>query len=149
MRTLMKVLKNLFGNNTKISADNIAVKDSNNKAKTIDACLVSDYGVTENGMWVKFANGLMFTVHQVEQILSRTSAWGNMYETTNMANLGKYPAKFKDTPFVFLTLFGQNAMFEAVNNSTNESAGEVYLIAPTSNASAKYTIQVFSAGKWK
>ena len=35
MRTLMKVLKNLFGNNTKISADNIAVKDSNGKSKTL------------------------------------------------------------------------------------------------------------------
>lgn len=32
----MKVLKNLFGNNTKISADNIAMKDSNNKARTLE-----------------------------------------------------------------------------------------------------------------
>lgn len=32
----MKVLKNLFGNNTKISASEIAIKGSNEKAKTLD-----------------------------------------------------------------------------------------------------------------
>ena len=35
----MKVLKNLFGNNTKISAENIAIKDNNNEAKTLDEYL--------------------------------------------------------------------------------------------------------------
>ncbi len=41
MRTLMKVLKNLFGNNTKISADNIAIKNSNNRAKNLDDYLAN------------------------------------------------------------------------------------------------------------
>lgn len=36
MRTLMKVLKNLFGNNTKISASDIAIKNSNNKGMSLD-----------------------------------------------------------------------------------------------------------------
>ena len=36
MRTLMKVLKNLFGNNTKISANDIAIKNSNNKGMSLD-----------------------------------------------------------------------------------------------------------------
>lgn len=32
----MKVLKNLFGNNTKISASDIAIKNSNNKSMSLD-----------------------------------------------------------------------------------------------------------------
>ena len=36
MQTLMKVLKNLFGNNTKISAEDIAIKNSNNKGMSLD-----------------------------------------------------------------------------------------------------------------
>lgn len=36
MRTLMKVLKNLFGNNTKINASDIAIKNSNNKGMSLD-----------------------------------------------------------------------------------------------------------------
>lgn len=41
---IMQVLKNLFGLNKKISANDIAVKSSNNKAKTLDAFLNNGYG---------------------------------------------------------------------------------------------------------
>lgn len=40
----MQVLSNLFGLNKKISANDIAVKSSNNKAKTLDAFLNNGYG---------------------------------------------------------------------------------------------------------
>lgn len=41
---IMQVLSNLFGLNKKISANDIAVKSSNNKAKTLDAFLNNGYG---------------------------------------------------------------------------------------------------------
>lgn len=110
---------------------------------------IIENGSIENGEWIKFANGFMLTVHQIEQTLSRTNAWGNMYETNEQANLGEYPVEFKNTPYIFLTLFGQNAIFEAVNNPTNKNAGYVYLLAPTSNANTTYTIQVLAIGRWK
>ena len=44
MRTLMKVLKNLFGNNTKISAEDIVIKDSNNKARILDKSVIVNSG---------------------------------------------------------------------------------------------------------
>lgn len=44
MRTLMKVLKNLFGLNKKISASEIAIEDNNGKAKTLDVFLNNGYG---------------------------------------------------------------------------------------------------------
>lgn len=102
-----------------------------------------------NGNWIKFADGTLITVHQVNQTLSRTSAWGNMYETDQAASLGNYPQEFKYTPYIFLTLYGTNALFEAVNDTTKTSGGNVYLIAPTSNAGQTYTIQVLAIGKWK
>lgn len=39
MRTLMNILKNLFGNNTKISAEDIAIKDNNGEGITLDEYL--------------------------------------------------------------------------------------------------------------
>lgn len=36
MRTLMNILKNLFGNNTKISAEDIAIKDNNGEGKKLN-----------------------------------------------------------------------------------------------------------------
>lgn len=102
-----------------------------------------------NGNWIKFADGTLITVHQVNQTLSRSSAWGNMYETDQAASLGNYPQEFKYTPYIFLTLYGTNALFEAVNDTTKTSAGKVYLIAPTANAGQNYTIQVLAVGRWK
>ena len=149
MRTLMKVLKNLFGNNTKINANNIAVKKADNSADTLDNCVIVDSGSNSNGIWIKFGDGKLISAHQVTRRLSRTSAWGNMYETSQQANLGDYPVEFKDTPYIFLTLYGQNALFESVNNPSKTNAGNVYLIAPTRNDSADYTIQVLAIGRWK
>lgn len=40
---IMKVLSNLFGLNKKISANDIAIKDSNSKTKTLDVFLNSGY----------------------------------------------------------------------------------------------------------
>lgn len=106
-------------------------------------------GSNSNGNWIKFADGTLITVHQVNQTLSRTSAWGNMYETNQAASLGDFPVEFKYTPFIFLTLYGQNALFESINDATKSSAGKVYLIAPTANDGQTYTIQVLAIGKWK
>lgn len=110
---------------------------------------IVESGENEVGTYIKFASGMLITIHQVNQYLERTSQWGSMFETTQPANLGNYPIAFKYTPFIFLTLYNNNALFEAINEATNTTAGKVYLIAPTSNASQTYTIQVLSIGRWK
>lgn len=111
--------------------------------------LIVESGENEVGIYIKFASGALITTHQVNQYLERTAQWGNMFETTKAANLGNFPMQFKYTPFVFLTLYNNNAIFEAVNDTNNTLAGNVYLIAPTSNTGQFYTIQVLALGRWK
>ena len=110
---------------------------------------IVESGENEVGIYIKFASGALITIHQVNQYLERTSKWGNMYETNQAASLGDFPVEFKYTPFIFLTLYGQNALFESINDATKSSAGKVYLIAPTANDGQTYTIQVLAIGKWK
>lgn len=110
---------------------------------------IMDFNISSDGIYIKFANGALITIHQVTRNLSRTSTWGNMYETTEPADLGNFPVEFKDTPYIFLTLYNSNALFEAVQNATKDSAGSVYILAPTSASSTNYTIQVLAFGKWK
>lgn len=110
---------------------------------------IIEIGTNTIGEYTKYANGRLETIHQVTRTLSRTSSWGNMYETSESADLGNYPIEFKDTPYIYLTLYGQNALFEAVNNPSKTHAGTCYLLAPTANSSANYTIQVLAVGKWK
>lgn len=49
MRTLMKVLKNIFGNNTKISADNVVMKNSDKANNLTNVGLFAKVGLSTAG----------------------------------------------------------------------------------------------------
>ena len=63
IRNLMKVLSNLFGLNKKISANDVAVKDSNGKAETL-----SDY--------LSFGFASMHTNFEIKEFTSETTVTG-------------------------------------------------------------------------
>lgn len=133
-------------NNKMLRSENIEY-NSDSLKNTLDKIIES--GSNEVGEYVKYENGRLVTAHKVTRNLSRTSAWGNMYETNEQVDLGIFPMTFKETPYIFLTLYGQNALFESVAGASKTSAGKVYLLAPTANSGCDYTIQVLAVGKWK
>lgn len=110
---------------------------------------IVESGSNNNGSWIKYSDGRLITMHKVTRTLARTSAWGNMYESTTQADLGNYPMAFKDIPFVYVTLHEVNALLEAVQFSSANNAGKVYILAPTLSESADYTFQVLAIGRWK
>lgn len=110
---------------------------------------IVESGSNKNGSWIKYSDGRLITMHKVTRTLARTSAWGNMYESTTQADLGNYPMAFKDIPFVYVTLHEVDASLEAVQFSSANNAGKVYILAPTSRESADYTFQVLAIGRWK
>lgn len=110
---------------------------------------IVESGSNYNGSWIKYSDGRLITMHKVTRTLARTSAWGNMYKSTTQADLGNYPMAFKDIPFVYVTLHEVNASLEAVQFSSANNAGKVYILAPTSSKSADYTFQVLAIGRWK
>lgn len=110
---------------------------------------IVESGSNDNGSWIKYSDGRLITMHKVTRTLARTSAWGNMYQSTTQADLGNYPMAFKDIPFVYVTLHEVNASLEAVQFSSANNAGKVYILAPTSSKSADYTFQVLAIGRWK
>lgn len=57
IRNLMKVLSNLFGNNTKINADTIAIKDSNNEGVEIKDYIDAKFSDSVETPTNEFLNG--------------------------------------------------------------------------------------------
>lgn len=110
---------------------------------------IVESGSNNNGKWIKYSDGRLITMHKVTRNLARTATWGNMYESTTQADLGNYPMAFKDIPFVYVTLHEINALLEAVQFSSVNNAGKVYILAPTLNESADYVFHVLAIGKWK
>lgn len=110
---------------------------------------IVESGSNNDGKWIKYSDGRLITMHKVTRTLARTATWGNMYESTTQADLGNYPMAFKDIPFVYVTLHETNASLEAVQFSSANNAGKVYILAPTSSESADYVFHVLAIGRWK
>lgn len=110
---------------------------------------IVESGSNNDGKWIKYSDGRLITMHKVTRTLARTSAWGNMYESTTQADLGNYPMAFKDIPFVYVTLHEVDALLEAVQFSSANNAGKVYILAPTLSESADYVFHVLAIGRWK
>lgn len=110
---------------------------------------IVESGSNNDGKWIKYSDGRLITMHKVTRNLARTATWGNMYESTTQADLGNYPMAFKDIPFVYVTLHETDASLEAVQFSSANNAGKVYILAPTSSESADYVFHVLAIGRWK
>lgn len=149
MRTLMKVLKNLFGNNTKINANNIAVKKADNSADTLDNCVIVDSGSNENGSWVKWANGTMICSKKIKFVATCNNSWGSMYESEEI-NFGDMPQVFIDIPDILSGNLGRTGILEGIQGTTNFKFGTSWILRPTKDtASNNYEIDLFAFGKWK
>ena len=83
VKNIMKVLKNLFGLNKKISASEIAIKDSNNNASTLDIYLKGN-------------------------ILYQETNWENMKKGLDIISADFSPYKYLDVYFCSNGFFGDN-----------------------------------------
>lgn len=152
MRTLMKILKNLFGNNTKISADNIAI-NTDNGGITLDNCVVIESGSNENGDWIKYNNGFMLCSKRVVKTnYELTNAWYSLFNNKNdeRLDLGDYPISFISEPRVSLTYMSSNSAW-IINNegSSTDTPGKIQLCTVSSRTIGKLIIDIMAFGKWK
>lgn len=153
MRTLMKVLKNLFGNNTKISASDIAIKDSNNKARILDKSVIVDSGSNENGSWVKWADGTMVVLQEYFDTKTIYVTMGSL-KRVGLKVPPDFPQEFKEPPIVQITL--QHAWLawlmgiEGNATTTNATGKELIPIASVEQTTlTDVKIHILAIGKWQ
>lgn len=153
MRTLMKVLKNLFGNNTKISAEDIIIKDSNNKARILDKSVIVDSGSNENGNWVKWADGTMVVLQEYFDTKTIYVTMGSL-KRVGLKAPPDFPQEFKEPPIVQITL--QHAWLawlmgiEGNATTTNATGKELIPIASVEQTTlTDVKIHILAIGKWK
>lgn len=153
MRALMKVLKNLFGNNTKISAEDIAIKDSNNKARILDKSVIVDSGSNENGSWVKWADGTMVVLQEYFDTKTIYVTMGSL-KRVGLKVPPDFPQEFKEPPIVQITL--QHAWLawlmgiEGNATTTNATGKELIPIASVEQTTlTDVKIHILAIGKWK
>lgn len=148
---IMQVLKNLFGLNKKISASEIAYKDSSNNVDTLDNYLSSktiyDSGSNSNGNWVRFTDGTMIC-HKFITGADGATQWSGTIYYHDVVN-GNWSQNFKTILNVQVTNT-TNQWWCCISGTTETSAGTTRLIRPDSASSGQtYNIHIMAVGKWK
>ena len=151
----MQVLSNLFGLNKKINANDIAVKDSNNNARTLDKSVIVDSGSNENGGWVKWADGTMICTKRVKFSTTIENRWGNLFDSDKLS-LGNFPQPFISKPIMSATSCysseeeSRGAWVEAIFNVTGTSAGVCWICrGQIETVTKQYIFDITAIGKWK
>lgn len=149
MQTLMKILSNLFGNNTKINASAIAIKKADNTADTLDNCVIVDSGSNSNGSWIKWADGTMICSNTVQYTnVAITTVWGSFYESSKLSLGGNYPVPFIEEPDLIVTSHYPN-LVEKYGDANAITPGTFYATKPKSTTGETVKVSYIAVGKWK
>lgn len=150
---IMKVLSNLFGLNRKISANDVAVKSSNNKTKLLSECVVVDSGTNSNGSWIKYGDGTMIVLQEYLDTKTIYVAMGTL-KRVGLKAPPDFPREFKEPPIVQITL--QHAWLawlmgiEGNATTTNATGKELIPIASVEQTTlTDVKIHILAVGKWK
>lgn len=137
--------------NSTFATKDVATTSANGLMSSADKSKLDTFiekGSNANGEYYKFPDGTMICTKQVTTTVNMTTAWGTMYEATNIP-LGDFSHEFKYTPFVFTQLYNSDGYIEGVHNMSKTSFGTINVGGPTSRQSVYLIIGLFAFGKWK
>lgn len=103
-----------------------------------------------NYMIMKFPNGVMIIAGtKVYGTINVSTAWGSLYETSSLIDLGDYPTAFVSTPNLQITPIDDNGIFfEVIKERTSTKLGKTWFCKPTA-ASVEVSINYLAIGRWK
>lgn len=103
-----------------------------------------------NGTAYKYPSGMMICSKTVSENVACTNSWGPLYDSTTTMSFGSWPVEFLDIPIVSANVANSSltAWIEKVSSVTKASAGEAYLVRPTS-ATNTCTVHIVGYGRWK
>lgn len=147
----MKIFKNLFGNNSKISADEIALNDGRLVSKSV----IVESGSNTNGNYVKWADGTMACwAHLILPVSNWTKNSENAQglTITNFVSSYTFPSAFKGIPSVQLDCSIDGSIYMQTCRNFSTEATKVTLYAEglaTGNVGPNIRTQIIAIGKWK
>lgn len=154
MRLLMKVLKNLFGNSTKINANDVAIKNIEGKAVTLDEFLsnatIYESGSNNNGNWIKYTNGILIQWGKQQFGVNFGDFWG--YKGSNIMRI-QYPIKFIENTSCCVTLAASTEcwLLTDYEEGTTVQSQQFRAIRPNGlgDGNATIILNYQAIGRWK
>lgn len=137
-----------------IDATAVRAETVNAQELNLNGIPVIESGTVSNGLYIKFANGIMLCAMSKEFInIGVHIEWGCLYETQRLS-MGDFPANFSGIPYVTAKVTnrrgtGSAAGFVEGPYDYNERfAGEIHICRPT-EGNFDYIVDVIAVGFWK
>lgn len=146
----MKIFKNLFGNGSKIDADEIAIS----KDRLLGQSVIIDEGSNSNGSWIKFSNGIMICYSSTYVSGVSVSASGSLFVSPILTSKN-YPVPFVEPPTVTSTTdsgfyHGWYTPSDGANTKGTEVRPPRFTITRTSAGTGlSFSVHHIAIGKWK
>lgn len=139
----MRVFKNLFGDGSKIHADEIAVAPG----LLLGSAVIVESGSNANGSYVKFGNGTMICMGIYSTDVAISTPWGSLFISPTITV--PFAATFVAVPSVSYVLHG--SISAMVMNAGNINVGHqsIQLVRATSSPTATRDITYIAIGRWK
>ena len=141
----MKILKNLFGNNTKIATSEIA----DETGRLLSDSVIVESGSNENGSWIKFADGTMICQRNFSGIMCNVTE-GPLKRSNEQ--LWDYPQPFIGTGPTLSTYVrrGWGYVWTA-SGATNSTIliGSFVVMSAQQNITNPLDVMATAIGRWK
>ncbi len=141
----MKILKKLFGGNTKIHVDEIA----DSTGRLLGESVIVDSGSNTNGHWIKYADGTMICYHSISTGKPVNIAKGSIF--VSEMTTWTYPQAFIDRPKGnSISVVGGLAFSWGVlgDNGANSLVMTFRVASPVSELNHA-VVNIFAIGRWK
>lgn len=147
----MRVLKNLFGDNSKIHADEIVVGTSL-LSRLLSASVIVESGSNANGSYVKFGDGTMICKIKYG-LTTEVTASGNNQSLTiyKLVRTWIFPAAFYETPTVVGSAYQADyglCATSAIGDNSDQATVVVQSLWAF-NAYALASTDVIAIGRWE
>lgn len=139
-------------NNSKGAAGGIASLDTDGIVPLDQQGIANDSN--SNGNYIKLPDGTMVCYKTVSWAGDVTTAYGSLFTTGSVIDLGNFAVPFLNIPNVTLSLVnesinGTSGILDTLKGLTKTYAGKAGIIRPTSITGGTFSIHVKAIGYWK
>lgn len=111
-------------------------------------------GSNSNGSYIKQPDGTMVCYKTVSWTGDVATAYGALYTSGSVINLGSFAAAFTATPTIGASIAltsgsGPSGWLDALKGVSASSAGSTGILRPTSLTGGAFTVHIRAIGRWK
>ena len=156
---LFSISKNATG--YKLGLNGVLNEQLNNGVQVLGQLYLNSSPIIEsgsngNGKYIKYANGFMICIKEIETSLPATNKWGNLYYGRDLTTIFTFPQTFKEAPKVICDVvsndpnnYGIIQCSERKPEITTTTYKNIGILSPDTHTTIEIKVTLYAFGFWK